>query len=256
MIKIAFPKNQIYEGLFAHSDDYCRANNIQYYKLTEAECADYLLRNLVDCAFLSPLGYGKGVMIADFRIVPGPMLFAINYTELASIFFREGAEKINIITSNSADDFIIIIARLILKEKFGIDADFKQINAEKEDLLRQGDSAIVWGKSQSNEISLDVSEEWFDLFEEPLPLGFWVVRAETFPPNIQQIVNGLAIPDLPSEVEITETLASGETRLPRKGQLIWRWREDLQDAISSVLIFLYYHQFLPEIPAVKILGFD
>lgn len=256
MIEIAFPKNVFYENLFARADEFARNNNIRLYRLSEKECADYLLRNLVNCAFLSPLGYGRGVKIADLRIVPGPMLFASNYTGLASIFFRKGVEKIESIISDSSDDFIVLIGKLILKEKFGIDAELEQMQGSWEELLRNFDSAILWGKGKNDEITLDVSEEWFDLFEEPLPLGFWVVRAEENPPNILDIVQKFAVENFLAEEEVVECLSNETDRPSRKGKIIWQWRQDLEDAISSALIFLYYHQILPEIPAVKILGRD
>ncbi|MGQ9818588.1 MAG: MqnA/MqnD/SBP family protein [Candidatus Kapaibacteriales bacterium] len=256
MIKIAFPNNVFYENLFTRADDFAPKNNIRIYKLSENGCTDYLLRNLVDCAFLSPLGYGQAIKIVDLRIVPGPMLFASDYTGLASIFFRQGVDKIETIITNSSDDFIVLIGKLVLKEKFGIDANLKQIKGSKEDLLQNFDSAILWGKSKNDEITLDVSEEWFDLVEEPLPLGFWVVRAEEYPPNILNIVKALSIENLPLEEEIIENLAEGIERPSRKGKIIWQWREDLEDAIFSALMFLYYYQILPEIPAVKILGRD
>lgn len=256
MIKIAFPKNVFYENLFTRAEEFARNNNIRLYRLSEKDCTDYLLRNLVDGAFLSPLGYGRGVMIADLRIVPGPMLFSSDYTGLASIFFREGVEKIESIISDSSDDFIVLIGKLILKEKFGIDVDLKQMEGSKEELLQNFDSAILWGKSKINEITLDVSEEWFDLVEEPLPLGFWVVRAEEYPPNILDIIKEFSIENLPFEEEIIENMTEDIARPSRKGKIIWQWRQDLEGAISSALMFLYYYQILPEIPAVKILGRD
>lgn len=256
MIKIAFPKNVFYENLFTRADEVARNNNIHLYRLSEKDCTDYLLRNIVDVTFLSPLGYGQGGMIADLRIVPGPMLFANDYTGLASIFFREGVEKIESIISDSSDDFIVLIGKLILKEKFGIDADLKQMQGSKEELLRNFDSAVLWGKGKNNEITLDVSEEWFDLVEEPLPLGFWVVRSEEYPRNIINIIKEFAIENLPFEEEVIESMTEDIARPSRKGKIIWHWRQDLENAISSVLMFLYYYQLLPEIPAVKILGRD
>lgn len=256
MIKIAFPKNKYYQKLFARSEDFSNANNIRLFKLSESECDDFILRNLVDCAFLSPLGYGKGVKIADFRIVPGPLLFAYGYTGLASIFFRQGLDKIGSVVSNSTEDFIVVIGKLILKEKFGIDVNLRNIQGEKEDLLLQADSVILWGSSRSNESAIDVTEEWFDLIGEPLPLGFWVVRAETYPPDIQKIVENFAIANLPAEEEIVEEIVQPDSLFPRKGQLILQWRADLEDSIATTLLFLYLHQILQEIPAVKILGRD
>lgn len=256
MIKLAFPKNEVYQPLFERCESYCKDHNIRYFKLNESECADFLLRNLVDAAFLSPLGYGKGVKIADFRIIPGPVLFTEDYTGLATIYFRKGLDTVSSIQSSSPDDFIMVIAQLLLKEKFGIDLNLEQNKGTKNEILSKYDSAILWGNEQGEDVSLDVSEEWYDLVEEPLPLGFWVCRAEGYPPNIKQIVNDIASKSLPAKVEIKEQFEESKEQYRRKGFLYWNWSPELETSIETVLLFLYFHQILNEIPAVKILNRD
>ncbi|ROL56605.1 hypothetical protein D9V84_07815 [Bacteroidetes/Chlorobi group bacterium Naka2016] len=256
MIRLAIPKNEIYKPLFEECENYCSTRNIKYYRLSESQCTDYLLRNLVDAAFISPLGYGKGVKIADFRIIPGPILFTEDYTELATIYFKQNLENVSSIQSNTPDDFIMIIAQLLLKEKFGIDLKLEQNSGPRAEILSKHDSAILWGKEKTDDVTLDVSEEWFDLVEEPLPLGFWVCRAENYPPNIKQIVSGIASHSLPEKEEIEEQIVGESKHLPRKGLLYWKWSSNLETSIETVLLFLYVHQVLSEIPAVKILERD
>jgi predicted solute-binding protein len=256
VIRLAIPKNEIYNPLFEGCENYCKTNNIKYYKLSETECADFLLRNLVDAAFLSPLGYGKGVKVADFRIIPGPILVAEDYTGLATIYFKKGLEKVSSIQSNSPDDFIILIAQLLLKEKFGIDLKVEPSKGSKSEILSSYDSAVLWGSEKGDDVALDVSEEWFDLVEEPLPLGFWVCRAESYPPNIKEIVTKIASLSLPEKVEVEEQAEVEKNYYRRKGQIYWKWSPELESSIETVLLFLYLHQILNEIPAVKILDRD
>ncbi len=257
MIRLALPKNDIYKPLFVGCDSYCKSHNIKYYELSENQCAEYLLRNLVDAAFLSPLGYGRGVKIADYRIVPGPVLFTEDYTELATIYFNKGLNEVCSIQSSTPDDFMMLIARLLLNEKFGIDLKIEHTEASKEDILSHKDSAILWGKEKGDDVSLDISEEWFDLFEEPLPLGFWVCRAEGYPPNIKEIINSIASSDLPDKQEIEESENEANSKhYKRRGSIYWRWAPHLETSIETVLLFLYMHQLLSDIPAVKILERD
>jgi predicted solute-binding protein len=256
MIRLAFPKNEIYQPLFQSCEDYCKAHNIRYYKLSESECAEFLLNNLVDAAFVSPLGYGKGVKVADFRIIPGPMLFTEDYTGIATIYFNKGLTDVTSIHSNSPDDFIMIIAKLILSEKFGINLNIEKNSGTISEILAKNDSAILWGKENGKEVTLDVSEEWYDLVEEPLPLGFWVCRAEGYPPNIKQIISEIASSSLPDKQEIEENLEDESKYYRRKGLLYWKWNPDLETSIETVLLFLYMHQLISEIPAVKILERD
>ncbi|ROL59877.1 hypothetical protein D9V87_03745 [Bacteroidetes/Chlorobi group bacterium MS-B_bin-24] len=253
MIRLAFPDNPVYKPLFEGSEKYCLGNEVRCYRLSETQCSDYMLRNLVDAAFLSPLGYGKGVKVADYRIIPGPMMVSENYTGLATIYFKQGLENVNTIYSPTPDDFMMLLGQLVLNEKFGIDAKIKKMTGSKSDILLNYDSAIIWGKAESGDISLDVSEEWFDLVEEPLPLGFWVCRAESYPPKIQEIVSSFASAQLAKTEEI---LDSSSKYSERKGKIYWHWEPELEGAFESVLLFLYLHQMLSELPAVKILARD
>lgn len=256
MIRIVFPNIESYSKLFKLCDSYCPEHNIKYYKAKESECVDLLLRNLVDCAFISPLGYGMGVKIADFRVIPGPVVFSQDYTGLASIYFKKGLASVQSLFSPTPKDFPMIIARLLLAEKFGIDLTLQTMEGSREEILEKSDAGVFWGRSQSDEPSLDVSEEWFDLIEEPLPLGFWVCRAEDFPQNIVEIVNSIVDPDLSSEETVSEDLTTISHRVTRSGTIFWRWKAEFEEALKSVLLFLYYHQLLEEIPEVKILGRD
>ncbi len=253
MIRLAFPKNPIYNPLFEGSESYIKGKNIRCYQLNESECTDYMLRNLVDAAFLSPLGYGKGVKIADFRIIPGPMLFLENYTGFASIFFKPGLDNIYSLYSPTPDDFIIQIGQLVLNEKYGIDIQVKKMAGSKSEILTKYDSAILWGSAEVDDVSLDVSEEWYDLTEEPLPIGFWVCRAESHPPKIDKIVSSLTASYFIKNQEITEPNSKYHER---KGKVYWDWEPELESSIEIMLLFLYLHQLLSEIPAVKILSRD
>ncbi|MCX7909343.1 MAG: hypothetical protein N2560_07495 [Ignavibacteria bacterium] len=257
MIRLAFPRNEIYEPLFQECEIYCKSHNIKYYKLTEKECTDFLLQNIVDAAFLSPLGYGKGVKIADFRIIPGPILFAEDYTGLATIYFKKNLKEVSSIRSNTPDDFMMVVARLLLKEKFGIELNLEHNEGTKSEILSNFDSAILWGKESGEDVTLDITEEWFDLVEEPLPLGFWVCRAENYPPNIQEIISAIASQTLPDKVEISEEFAEDNIQhYQRKGNIYWKWVPELESSIETALLFLYMHQLLTDIPAVKILSRD
>lgn len=256
MIRIAFPDIEAYSNLFGVCDSYCAEHNIEYYKVKETECVDLLLRNLVDCAFISPLGYGMGVKIADFRVVPGPVVFSRDYTGLASIHFNKGLTSVRSLCSPTPKDFPMIIARLLLLEKFGLHLELQMMEGTREQAFEKYDASIFWGRSQSDEPSLDVSEEWFDLIEEPLPLGFWVCRAEDFPPNIMEIANSIVAPNLPSEETVSEDIVPTSQRFTRSGTIFWRWKDEFEEALKSMLLFLFYHQLLREIPAVKILGRD
>jgi predicted solute-binding protein len=253
-IKIAVPDNQIYQDLYRKVDDIKDEYNIELIKAGEKETRELMLTNRADLALLSPLGYGLGVTAADYRIVPGRAMSVYGYTGMASIFFKEGAETLTKAASAAPDDFLLLLGKILLAENYSMNPEVKQVKATRDIMLRDNDCAIVWDSSSGKDKALDISEEWFFLYYMPLPLAFWVCREEEYPPEVLDIIRKLASPDLIPEEEVVdnEALEYGD----RVGAIIWEWSDTIENALDEILQLLYFHQMIPEIPGIKILGRD
>ncbi len=99
---------------------------------------------------------------------------------------------------------------------------------------------------------MDVSEDWFETFDIPLPIGFWVVRNEEEPANVMEFTKKFALDDLPEEIEIKPHAGHNQYDIDRQGFILTRWNDESKSALEQTLEFLYYHRLLPELPAVKI----
>ncbi|OGU40579.1 MAG: hypothetical protein A2X61_09590 [Ignavibacteria bacterium GWB2_35_12] len=254
MIKLAVPNNYIYDEILINCESMIRKGEISIFRLNENDCASHLLKNRVDAALLTPMGYAKGLFDADYRIIPGPALLSQAYTKAGTIIFGREVKSVKSFASDSPNDFMVTIGKLLLGERYNIfpsiDVQYKDID----NMLKNCDVVITWNGESEDRITLDISDEWYDMNEFALPLAFWVCRAEEVPENILNILNSLSSDSV--ENEIVEELPEGKDFVARQGKFFYRWNDDFERALEFTLHFLYYHQLITEIPAVKLLGRD
>jgi len=254
MIKLAVPNNQIYDELLSNINSQNIKDEINIFRFSEKECASHLLNNRVDAALLTPMGYAEGLFDADYRIIPGPALLSEAYTNSGTIIFGKGLKSVKSFASDKPDDFIVTIGKLLLGERYNIFPSLENNYKTIEDMISNCDVVITWNGEKEERVTLDISDEWFDMNEFPLPFAFWVCKSEEAPENIQSILTSLASDSV--EKQITEELPEGKDFVPRQGKFLFRWNDDYERALEFTLHFLYYHQLITEIPAVKLLGRD
>ncbi|HYF04029.1 MAG TPA: hypothetical protein VEC36_11665 [Patescibacteria group bacterium] len=258
-MKIAIPDNPFYAPLLTNTEKVAEKYNVKFFKVSEKQCGELLLANSVEMSLLTPYGYGMAVAQADYRVVPGPVAILHSYTETASLYFKEGAGEIEKAASPTPDDFLMQAAMLILAEKYDLHPTLERNPVAITELLKSYDAAVAWGANGNATVALDISEDWFDTFEMPLPLAFWTYRLddpEHPDENLKEIIAELADENLPAEQWIGEKLTTGAAFDARAGKIQWKWNEETEEAISAALHLLYLHLKIKEIPAVKIFGRD
>ena len=254
-LKIAVPDNKIFEFLYANFEKAKEKYEIELYKVDE-ERVDYLFKNnRVDLALLTPLSYAQGVEQHDFRIVAGPCLSLLNYTGTASIFFKKDAKEMKVCMSNRPNDFISIIGKIMLSERYSLDLAIQASKKDKKSILEEADVAILYEKGLDDDISIDISELFFDTFDIPLIAGMWVCRNDEFPFDLHELIHALAQEDL-SEVHISEVQDDTRDYDTGDGSLIKHWNEDIEEVLAQTIDLLFYRQFVPEISEVKIMYRD
>lgn len=253
-IKIAVPDNPVYSELVLNSEA-AGIEEIKIYRVPEQQCSELLYTNRVDAAFITPLAYGQSVGSGDYRIVPGPVIAYGGYSGKASIYFRPGAVQIKTCASPAPEDFIMILGRLLLMERYDIEVEIEKLKGSRDEILKKADSAMLWEHSRPGADSLDISELWGDSFEIPLILGFWACPAEDYHPAVAETVNRIWDHNLMPEEYVAEDV--GDSVIPpREGIILRRWNDEMEPALEKTLDLLFYHQLINELEAVKILGRD
>lgn len=261
-LTIAIPDNQFYLPIIQNCDAIAMQNNFTIIRTTEKRCAELLLDNRADIAFLSPLEYGLAVGKVDYRIIPATAVSGEGFTNIASIYFSPFLQTINTAAAPNPDDFISVAGKLVLTEKFDIHTKLIQCSGSLDELLNKADAAILWNSTILPPASLDITEEWLDAFDNPLPLGFWVCRPEELPDNITQIIHSFAS----SQISAVQIIHDHDCDSPeshensygdfREGSIYWQWSDQTEEWLDQTLDALFYHSYIPAIPAVKILGRD
>lgn len=255
MIKkvFAIPDNITYSAILQNSKLAAEKYGIKLITLPEGEIAKYMINNHVDAALMNPISYGKCVLKSDFRIVSGPALAAYGFTGMASIYFNSGLKSIEKYSSEFPDDFLFIISDILLKENYNIHADLGKSAGTIEQQLENSDAVFAKKESSLNERAMDITEEWSLAFDMPLPIAFWAVRNEEGPENIESIINDFASSELIDEEDIQDVLPDGmDPDMQRSGILFWKWSDEIKNSLDQTMQLLYFHQYLPEIPAAKI----
>lgn len=250
-LKFAIPNNQIFKDFYSISN-----NDVEITLTEEKNCIDLISTNRVNAAVLSPLGYSRGVAISDYRIIPGPVLALKGYTGYSSVYFRDNLTDIINSFADNPDDFISIASKIILSEKYDLSINPEIFTNEIDNQIENSDIIISSRESKMHKPILDISEDWFDTFEIPLILGFWVINAHLEGINFHSIINSITNPNLIKEEEVLEKINDKFLREPRKGIILRWWNEEIEYALEETIKLLFYHQYIKDIAAVKIFGRD
>lgn len=254
--KIAVPNNKIYKRLFSGTIPVTEDYTVQLIEVEEKSVFDLFMANKVDIALLDPLSYAKAALKTDVRIIIGPCISTFDYTGLATFFFKQGLQEIEKCGSDTATDYLMLISKILLSEKYGMELSLVQDKSGKDELLEKYNSALVWLESHGLDAGLDISEEWFDFYETPLPLAFWVCRMSEEYQIYEKIVNEISgLEGIIEEPVIEIGLEDIENPL-RRGRLVYQWDNELEEALAAILELLYFHQLTNEVSDVKILGRD
>lgn len=252
-IKIGIPDNPIYRQLFFNAESVCKEFGITLVSAPEREIGKLFESNKLDVAFLTPMDYGRGTKISDYRIVPSNVMAVSGYSRFASTFFKPGLKTLTTCGSPTPDDYLIVIGKILLAERYSIFVELsKSESAKKDEILEKFDSAILWKKNFVDDTALDITEDWFDTYAMPLVMGAWVVRHLEEPEGIDRILRLFESDSIHNSVKVTDK--PNEEYDPREGEITYTWSEEIEKSYDALLEILFYHQLTDEMASVKIMG--
>lgn len=263
-LKIAIPNdNPIYQLMTENALNVVSGKNIEILSDSEKNVSKMFAKKEVDIALSNPLSYGAGFKNTDWKIIPANTLASFGYTEIGTIYFKPKLKDISKIAIVDKDNYLSLIANLMLKEKFGIEAQCENMseNDLNESWVEKFDSIIVpTGKPFDSYVKMDFGDEWELLTEQPLPIAFWVCREnlsikDYYSSSVENLLNlfssdykGVKLDIRDEEDENLET--------SRTGKILTTWNSEIEEAINFTLEFLYYHQIFSEMPSAKIFGVE
>lgn len=251
-LRIAVPNHQHFAPLYANIKDICDQKGYEVIVVSEEQCASLLLRNSVEIALLSPLGYGKAVAAIDYRILPAKVLALDGYSRFCSMYFQGGLTSIDTMASPEANTWLAQFAALVMAEKFESTSELANDPRAVAELLKDYEAVVDWGIDESIPSSLDISDEWTEETGECLPVAMWVCRPDTLEEEIVEIVNQFAADGLPEKEVVIEP--DSDLSAEREGTIHWQWNERVEDGLRLVLSLLYMTRQIDAVPDVKVFG--
>lgn len=207
--------------------------------------------DLLRGAFLSPLDFARHG--GNFRVLPGICASSSSATGTVRLYINPDRANISSIAVDIRVTSEIILARIILLEKFpnlGADRDrltFIPMEPDPTAMLKKADAALVVSLEQpppppAGLFSIDLIEEWHDLTDLPYVHGMWVVREETFREEDARTLLKLKQQGI---------LSLGSIEQPLRSYLdafSYDFGTPEQDGVTEFFRFAYYHGILGDVP--------
>jgi hypothetical protein len=251
-MRLAVPDIPLVDPLLRNAEAVCGRLGWTLQRVPVDQCAELLAANRVEAALISPLAYGQASGVVDYHIVPQTCVALVDFTNVMGITFPADVPMINTIGAEQPTDFLVIMGALMLQERFEArGAGITQLAAGGAATAPAVDSIIAAPRPGAELPMLDVSEEFFDLAESPLPAFLWVYRMEADVDALPAALAEMADAELPEAV-VREPGSLTEDHFPREGRIQYRWTDEVEEGLTAVLNLLYFHQYLTNLPDIKL----
>jgi predicted solute-binding protein len=207
---------------------------------TAAQLAMQLRQQQLDGAFLSPIDYAKDY--SHSKIIPDVAAVSEGESGVILMLFHEQAREIRTLAANPAMSSEIVLASIILSEKFDTKVSIVPSIMPVEESLQRADAYLAVGdialalRDRTNK--LDLVDEWKDVTEMPFVHGMWVVREGGL---TDQEIGAIRTSSLQAEENLSGTSQS----------TTYKFDERAVAALNEFYRMAYYHGILKDIPDVK-----
>jgi predicted solute-binding protein len=137
--------------------------------------ADALIDGSADVVLTPALDYARSVGVVDYALVPDVAIVTSGFAGLLKLIFKPGLGGFDSIAARDVDSPDAMVARLILSEKHDIEPRMIAVRDRAlDDMLELADAAFLAGDDavfdrSGSRTLLDLSDEWEDMTEAPLP---------------------------------------------------------------------------------------
>ena len=218
-------------------------------------------------AFLSPIDYARHG--AEYCIVPDICAASSERTNTIQLVLKSDLRKIERIAVDVRFTSEIILAKIILSEKYGdqpshSNLSFIPMMPDIDAMLAKADAALlVNAKPQITEragtFTLDLVEEWNDLTDLPYVHGFWVGREEKLLPEeacalLKAKKEGVALKTQIAQSEAQKQNLSLDEMTQYISSFSYNFGEREEESLSEYMHYAYFLGAIGDVP--EILFFD
>ena len=249
-MRIAVPTDTLAHPILVHAHDVCSRLGWTLLNADVDACADMLLANKVEVALVSPIHYGLATGKLDLNIVDGSCVALQDYTNTMGVFFPNNVAEITRIGATNPTHFLSQMGAVVLRERFeaaNVSVDLVATN------LQDVDCVLAQPPYDNKVATLDVSEEFTDMAECPLPVYIWACCPEADIDALPSVL--LAMADATYvEQQVEEEVHIHDEHFTREGKILYRWTDEVEEGLNAVFNLLFFHQILPKLPEINLLS--
>jgi chorismate dehydratase len=214
------------------------------------------------CAFLSPIDYARRG--GDYCIVPGVGVSSVNRSNTIQLFINPDVHDIEKIAVDIRVTSEIILAKIILAEKFPNRESSKKtlqflpMLPNRDEMLHKADAALIVNLHPIEEVeevpfALDLVEEWYDMTGLPYVHGCWIGHDEEDLGGVIRELLRAKDRGVAHLGQIADVLAA-EKNLSRQfvSQYLSTFSFDFgeleQESMTEFMKYAYFHGILPDVP--------
>jgi predicted solute-binding protein len=214
------------------------------------------------CAFLSPIDYARHG--GDYCIVPGVGVSSMNRSSTIQLFINPDVHDIEKIAVDIRVTSEIILAKIILAERYPNRESSKKtlqfipMLPDRGEMLRKADAALIVNFHPVEDVeevpfALDLVEEWYDMTGLPYVHGCWVGHDEEDLGGVIRELLRSKDRGVAHLGQIADVLAA-ENNLSRQfvSQYLSTFSYDFgeleRESMTEFMKYAYFHGILPDVP--------
>jgi len=226
--------------------------------------ADALLDGSADIVLTPALDYARNVGVVDYALVPGVGIVTSGFAGVLKLVFNRGLGGFATVAVKDTDASDALIARILLSEKHDIDPKLLRAGARGlDEMLSIADAALLYGDDAVFDMSgntslLDLSDEWEDMTESPLPYMLaWGRVGEVDDELLAEMAAArdmavLMLPDLAATHEHSAQATAFYERY-LKGSIRYTLEQADLVGLDALFRYAFYYGVVSDVPAIKYL---
>jgi predicted solute-binding protein len=226
--------------------------------------ADALLAGNADIVLTPALDYARNVGVVDFALVPGVGIMTAGFAGVLKLVFNRGLSGVASIAAHDPGSSDAMVARIVLSEKHDIEPRMVPAQGKAlDDMLATADAALLAGDDAVFDLSgntslLDLSDEWEDLVEAPLPYMIaWGRVGEIDDDVLAELTLArdaavLMLPDFAATHEHGSVATAFYERY-LKGSIRYSLEEQDLIGLDALYRYAFYYALVSDVPAIKYL---
>ena len=158
-----------------------------------AECAEQVGLDLIDIGLVPVAEIAR----QGLEIVPGLGICCVGQVRSILLVSRVPLRYIRTLAADSGSRTSVQLARVILRERYGVEAEITRQHPDLEAMLAEADAALIIGDpaldldpDRLRYEWLDLGQEWFALTGLPMVFAAWAGKPEREPARLESLTVG------------------------------------------------------------------